>query len=238
MSIRYYPTQNPLRPGTWRAVLLSGGRASLDAFLDHCATASTVGRADALATIEMMARWIEVHAADGREVDFGPLGHTRLGLGGEFAAEEAAIRPDQWRLTIGWEVAPRLQRRVAQVARNAGLQRRPPPHRGPNLVQVVDLMTGRRDGYSPGGLLELTGARLKLDPARGDEGIFFCPAAGGAEARADRYVEVFPKRILAVVPAALTGPQRLIVRARPRPSQPAPAECAYAATLAPAPPGP
>ncbi len=233
MSIRYYLTGNPLKPEAQRAVLLTGDRASFDAFLDHCEAASTVGRADALAVVHMMAAWVEQHAGDAREVDFGPLGQTRLGMAGSFDPDAASVRPDEWRLTIGWRVAPRLQRRVDQAAKKAGLDRRPQPNRNPNVVQVTDGMTHTRDAYTPGGLLELLGWRLKFDASQPDEGVFFRPEPGGAEVRADNYLDVFPKKILAVVPAALTGPQRLLIRRRTRPTQAEPMQFACEKVLEP-----
>ncbi|KKK83670.1 hypothetical protein LCGC14_2791070, partial [marine sediment metagenome] len=82
--------------------------------------------------------------------------------------------------------------------------------------------------------LELRGSRLKFDTAQSDEGVFLRPAAGGAEVRADRYLGVFPKTIQAQVPATLTGPQRLIVRRRLRPTQPEPTQFTYDTVLLPA----
>ncbi len=234
MTIQYYLTPNPLKPGKMRAVLLPGDRASFDAFLDHCQAASTVGRADALAVVEMMAGWIEQRAADGREVDFGPLGQTRLGMAGIFEPREESIRPDEWRLTIGWQVARRLQARVDRRAKKAGLQRRPQPNRGPYVAAVTDLMTGATDAYTPGGLLELRGSRLKFDAAQSDEGVFFAAEAGGPEVRAEHYIVVFPKTVQPQVPPAVTGPQRLIVRRRLRPTQPQPTQFTYDTVLLPA----
>ncbi|MBU0637274.1 MAG: DUF4469 domain-containing protein [Planctomycetes bacterium] len=95
-------------------------------------------------------------------------------------------------------------------------------------------MTQTRDVYTPGGLLELRGFRLKFNNDQPDEGVFLRPAAGGAEVRADNCLEVFPKRVLGIVPAGLTGPQRLIVRRRTRPTQARPAEFTYATILEPA----
>lgn len=234
MTIQYYLVPNPLTPGMLRAVLLPGDKASFDAFLDHCATASTVGRADALAVVEMMRGWIEAHAGDGREVDFGPLGQTRLGMAGVFEPGEPSIRPDDWRLTVGWQVARRLQARVDRRAKKAGLQRRPQPNRGPYVASVKDLMSGTADVYTPGGLLELRGSRLKFDAGQSDEGVFLRPAAGGAEVRLENYIVIFPKTIQAQVPATLTDPQRLIIRRRIRPTQPQPTQFTYDTVLAPA----
>ena len=234
MGIRYFLQDNPIKAGSQRAVLLRGEKATFEAFLDHCAEASTVGRADALAVVEMMRGWIEHHAADGREVDFGPLGQTRLGIAGVFAEREESIRPDEWTLTISWQLAQRLKRRIDQAAKKTGLERRPQPNWGPNVVQVTDLLTRRRDVYSPGNLLEMYGSGLNFDATQPDEGVFFRPESGGVEVRCDNYMEVFPKTIRAIVPAILTGQQRVIVRRRTRPTQPAPTQFVYGTVLAPA----
>lgn len=109
MGIRYFLQKNPVKPGSRRAVLLRGAKATFEDFLDHCETASKVGRADALAVVTMMVGWIEARAPEGREVDFGPLGQTRLGMAGVFTEDEQPIRPDEWRLTIGWQLTRRLR---------------------------------------------------------------------------------------------------------------------------------
>ena len=234
MSVRYFLEPNPVKPVSMRAVLLRGDKAGFDAFLEHCEDASTVGQADALAVVQMMVGWIEQHAAFGREVDFGPLGQTRLGMRGVFEPGEESIRPDEWRLTIGWEVARRLCARVDQRAKQAGLERRPRPSRGPFVASVVDLMSGSADTYTPSGLLELRGSRLKFDTARADEGVFLRPAAGGPEVRLERYLSVFPTTVNTQILATVAGTQVLIVRRRTRPTQPQPAEFRYGPTLEPA----
>jgi len=58
------------------------------------------------------------------------------------------------------------QARGDRRAKKAGLQRRPPPNRGPYVASVTDLMTGNANAYTPGGPLELRGSRLKFDAAR------------------------------------------------------------------------
>lgn len=100
-------------------------------------------------------------------------------------------------------------------------------------MEVTELMTHRRDAYTPGGPLGLRGARLRLNGEQPDEGVFLRRAAGGAEVRADHCLEVLPKSVLAIVPTGLTSPQRLIVRRRTRRTQAQPAEFTYATMLEP-----
>ena len=59
------------------------------------------------------------------------------------------------------------------------------------------MMTGDANTYTPGGLLELRGSRLKFNEAQADEGVFLRPAGGGAEVRPDNYIVVYPKTIQA-----------------------------------------
>ncbi len=51
----------------------------------------------------------------------------------------------------------------------------------PNLLDYIDLNTGERNGIlTSGGMGQLVGHRLKIDPADATQGIFFVPATGAA----------------------------------------------------------
>lgn len=64
-----------------------------------------------------------------------------------------------------------------------------------------------------------------------NEGVFFRPTAGGTEVRLHLYVVVFPKTIQAQISATLTAPPRLIIRYRPRQTQPHSTEFLHDETL-------
>ena len=74
---------NPVKPGTKRIVVHPGAGSSFDDFVSF-AESSTVRRADVLAVMACAEEWITRQASNGREVDLGPLGRSRLGMRGKF----------------------------------------------------------------------------------------------------------------------------------------------------------
>jgi len=48
--------------------------------LEYCQETSTVSPSDALAVLNCMSDWVVNQVRVGREVDFGDLGQTRLGM--------------------------------------------------------------------------------------------------------------------------------------------------------------
>ena len=81
----------------------------------------------------------------------------------------------------------------------------------PEIETVRNDATEALNSYTPGDVLRIHGNDLKLNPAAPAQGIFF-RGASGPEVRATRYVTVTDRQILVLVPAALTGPQTLMVR--------------------------
>lgn len=214
MTIRYLPDDNPVVEGRKRAILLRGKTRSFEDFLEFVDRhGTTLTRADVLASVQVMADWIEANAGEGRQVDFGLLGHTRLGLAGDFDSDDPP-RPEDWTLTLGWQASPALKKAVDDSAKEAGLERREPPPKTPNLATVR--CGGALNRYRAPGILEVRGWRLKFDPAREDEGVFLEPE-DGPERRLDLYQTAHPKTIIALVPEGLTGPQRLVLRTRRQP---------------------
>ena len=90
---------------------------------------------------------------------------------------------------------------------------------GVDTERLQEIETVRNDAtealnsYTPGDVLRIHGNDLKLNPAAPAQGVFF-RGASGPEVRATRYVTVTDGQILVLVPAALTGPQTLMVRTR------------------------
>lgn len=233
MPIRYYLEPNPVKPDTYRAVLLTGKKASFEMFLDHCALSSTVARADAMAVVEIMRQWIIARAKEGTEVDFGPLGYTRLGMKGVFTSRKQKIEEDEYDITIGFTAARKLQKDVNLAAKKAGLQRRSPPSSFPNINSVRDMMTDTRNAYYAGGLLQVYGSRLKFNPDKNDEGVFLQSPSDGRPQRCQQYIKATDTRIHAIIPESITGPQNLTVKRRHPPSRKNLLSTTYEKTLQP-----
>lgn len=72
-------------------------------------------------------------------------------------------------------------------------------HAGPVGTQTTN------DEVTPGNIGELTGSRLRYDPAAADEGIFFVAAADGAETKVDCVQLNKPASQVFMVPALVAG---------------------------------
>ncbi|MBD3250941.1 DUF4469 domain-containing protein, partial [Candidatus Uhrbacteria bacterium] len=96
----------------------------------------------------------------------------------------------------------------AQPVKQESVRPRPKP------LAYIDLNTGARDGMlTPGGLGQVTGYRLKFDPADVGQGIFFV-AEDGTETQVVVVGRNKPTELLFLVPERLTaGPYTLEVRA-------------------------
>lgn len=219
-ELQYFLEPNPVRPGKYRAVLVRGKKLSLKDFLRHVEkTSSTIGVPDVLGTIKVMADWIELHAANGQGVDFGLLGHTRLGLSGSFDSRDARLEEKDYKLTIGWQLSSQLRKAVRAAGYKAELVRISKPTRPPWIRNVVDLITKQYDVYTPAGLLELRGQYLKFDAEMKDEGVFFRTAEGQPEVRAEHYGVNRRQTIQLLVPQELTGTQQVLIRRRNKPGE-------------------
>ena len=67
---------------------------------------------------------------------------------------------------------------------------------------------------TPGHVGELSGKRLKFDPARLDEGLFFVPLAGGSEVKVTDFQQNTSTELVFHVPSLSPGTYKLFVRAR------------------------
>jgi hypothetical protein len=83
---------------------------------------------------------------------------------------------------------------------------------------IIDLVrsdkTDALDAFTPGDLLRIIGENLKLLESDLTQGVFLAPIGGGPEVRLTRYVENTTGTLAVIVPATITGAQRLIVRVK------------------------
>ncbi|MGK7902323.1 MAG: DUF4469 domain-containing protein [Hormoscilla sp.] len=86
--------------------------------------------------------------------------------------------------------------------------------RVPKIEAVRNTRTNNLDSYTPGNVLRVSGEDLKVVVEDTDTGVFFRPEAGGSEVRVAQYIDNTEGTLTVLLPAELTGPQRLIVRAK------------------------
>ena len=86
--------------------------------------------------------------------------------------------------------------------------------RSPSLIEYRDLGSGTsNDQVSVGNIGQLSGSRLKFDPAGVGEGLFFVAQAGG-ETKVTTVQKNKPTQLVFLVPELTDGTYHLEVRAR------------------------
>lgn len=88
--------------------------------------------------------------------------------------------------------------------------------RAPIITTFYDVASEQYDRYTPGSIVRLMGDNLKFDRAAGDEGVFLQHATG--ETRLMIYSVAGERQIDALMPTALDGAVRVVVRARYTPN--------------------
>jgi len=209
---------NPVKPGTYRVVLHTGARTTFESFLAHAEGRSTVTRADIVAVLAEVVEWVEFQATQGREVDLGPMGRSRLGMKGQFEERPKEIEDKDVRLTIGWVLPRALKEDVAKAGVKLVRHRVSSLPKAPDITEARAVLANTQPApelsrYVPGMPLCLTGERLDYDLAQPDEGVYLI-APGVPEIRITTAGRVTPTEILFTMPPDATGAYTLQVRRR------------------------
>jgi hypothetical protein len=86
------------------------------------------------------------------------------------------------------------------------------PVTGPIIIAVKDSLSGQTDGtLTAGGVLDISGSRLKVYPDIPEDGVYFI-ASDGTDYKASTLVENKPSRLIAMIPSLPAGAYILEVR--------------------------
>lgn len=170
---------------------------------------STVTKAEALSVLE------EYHAAVQEALEEGfsistPLFRVSPSIQGVFDSSEDVF--DRKRHMLRLNVFS--GNRIAKIADTLKLQKVAAKSPQPDPTTFKDVSTDTlNQTLSPGSVGELTGSRLKIDPADNLQGVFFI-AANGTETRVSTYIRNMPSNLIFVIPPSLVaGSYHLEVRA-------------------------
>jgi hypothetical protein len=101
-----------------------------------------------------------------------------------------------------------IQEKVAKVKMNKVQA----PNTGPIITGIRDGVSGLTDGtLTAGGVLDISGSRLKVFPDLPDDGVYFV-VSGGGEYKASTLVENKPARLIVMLPPMPSGAYTLEVR--------------------------
>jgi len=200
-------------PDDYRASVVAVDSIDTDALADELvAGGSTVDKPDILAVFEAMAAAVERRVANGARVNLAGLVELYPSIKGVFDSAADSFDSARHRVVVSAKAGSRVR---DYVVANASVQKEAAPALAPTLVQYRDIGTQTtNDEVTPGNIGELTGSRLRYDPAAAHEGLFFVAAADGAETRVDIVQLNKPASQVFLVPALTAGEYELEVRAR------------------------
>ncbi|NJN99394.1 MAG: DUF4469 domain-containing protein [Anaerolineales bacterium] len=210
MPINFSLHQNNLNTETtqFRAVVHSSGTMDYEQIVERVVKQnSTVTRSDVMAALNDFFAAIEDALLLGYNVNT-PVANFRASIKGGFDSELDGFTAGRNTVEASISPGPRLRKTMqdAQVQKQESSERLPRP------LYYTDLNSGELNGpITPGGMGQLTGHRLRFDPADPTQGIFFI---NGSVTRVSIAGKNDPSELMFLVPATLTpGDYALEVRA-------------------------
>ncbi|MGO8693597.1 MAG: DNA-binding domain-containing protein [Rectinemataceae bacterium] len=182
------------------------------AFMDRMAAGrTTLSMTDIIAVFQLAREELGRLLAEGCYVKT-PLGAALPVARGRFNSSGDPFLPKNpdsgHELRIDFRLDPAIEKKALAAIRC--VRDREGDRRSPWLRSASALPSGSE--VEAGGLLRISGRRMKFDPSNEDLGLFFGDEAGRLT-RAKAYVQVLPSSLIAGVPAALAeGSYALILR--------------------------
>ncbi|MGP1523415.1 MAG: DNA-binding domain-containing protein [Treponema sp.] len=159
---------------------------------------TTLTRADVAAALQVYGEMVSAIIKDGSAVNT-PLFNTALSISGVFNGANDSF--DKKRHTVNLNITAGTLLRDA--AAKVKCEKTETASTDPYITEVTDIVSGKtNDVLTKGGVVQITGSRLKFDATDAAQGIFFVPETG-APVRADVIAENKPARLMAIIPADL-----------------------------------
>ena len=159
---------------------------------------TTITRADVAATLQVYSEVVSSIVKDGSAVNT-PLFNTALTIAGVFNGANDAFDKKRHTVNLNMSAGTLLRDAVSKIKceKTEGLST------DPYITEVADIISGTvNEVLTKGGVVQLTGSRLKFDAKDAAQGIFFVPETGNP-VRAAVIAENKPARLMAIIPADL-----------------------------------
>ncbi len=210
MTVKYRLQRFGPSKGKWWFRIVHKRTRSLDEVAQNIGRATSLSDIDVLAAADALTNEIKAALTQGESVRIDGLGTFKLSASG--LADDHDAQLDTQQLDIVFSPNQRLRRHVRNHAER---ERVIPRQRAPEPQQFTDSASERHDAYTAGRIGKLYGHTLKLDPNDPQQGVFFV-GQDGSEMRVSIYAHLGDRWLYFGIPDELTGPQRIIVRAKPR----------------------
>ena len=161
---------------------------------------STLTRADTKAVLQVYGEVVSAIIKDGSAVNT-PLMNTSMSISGVFDGANDSFDKKRHTVNLNITAGTLLRDAVTKVKceKTEGVST------DPYITEVTDIVSGKtNEVLTKGGIVQITGSRLKFDAKDASQGIFFVPETGNP-VRASVIAENKPARLMAIIPADLAA---------------------------------
>ena len=217
MPIKYVLRKNNLveEPDIYAASVRISGSAGLEEIADRIVDqGTTVRRADVLAVLENAINVTDTMLMDGFRVNFGGLCDLFPKIKGSFEGPTDIYDPSRHQVDVGAMPGRRVR---STIREQASVERQEVTKPVPDLVKFSKTGDTGNEKASPSPTIAtINGYRLKFDPAKEDEGIFFVATSDGTATRIDpsKIQRNKPSQLVFLTPELSSGTYYIEVRTR------------------------
>ena len=161
---------------------------------------STLTKADVKAVLQIYGEVVSTIIKDGSSVNT-PLMNTSLSISGVFNGANDVFDKKRHTVNLNISAGTALKAALGKIK----CEKTGTTSTDPYISEVKDIVSGAVNAeLTKGGVVQVTGSRLKFDAKDAAQGIFFVPETG-APVRAAVIAENKPARLMAIIPADLAA---------------------------------
>lgn len=193
-------------PGNYMAQVADVGSYTLDEIINlMMEKGSSVTRADAAAVLQVYGEVCALLVANGAALNT-PLMNASMSISGVFDGANDSFDRRRHAVNLNMTAGTLLRDALASVK----CEKTQIASTDPYITEVKDVVSDTvNSALTKGGIVQITGSRLKFDAKDETQGIFFVPETG-APVRATVVAENKPARLTALIPQTLDAGIRYI----------------------------
>ncbi len=199
--LKYALRENPLTPdeNDYMAQVADSRSFSIEEIIDlMIQRGSTLTKADTRAALQIYGEVVSNIIADGNNINT-PLVNTGLSVSGVFKGASDGFDPSRHSIKLHINAGTLLN----DALRKVHCEKVQATDTNPYIAEVVDIVSGKANSVlTTGGIVQITGSRLKFDDLDDVQGIFFVPESGES-VRCEIIAENKPARLMALIPKDL-----------------------------------
>ncbi len=199
--LKYSLRENHLTPdeNDYMAQVTDARSFSIDEIIDlMIQRGSTLTKADTKAALQIYQEVVTTIIADGNAINT-PLLNTSLSISGVFNGASDSFDASRHSINLNMQAGTALNDSIGKIK----TEKVESANTAPFIAEVTDIVSGKTNSIvTAGGIIQLTGSRLKFDAADETQGIFFVPAKG-KDIRCTVIAENKPARLMALIPPTL-----------------------------------